>query len=218
MCFSFIALFMTLSLGGKSQCPLSPWVFSRMERALLISSLGLSDFIHAVTEGPRVVVFCQDPHSNMLQPLRWSLTSSFTDEYTEREKLAGSVTKPNRDWREKSQLLWLLGSRCSYVNTQPTEQGNSTVSRSSVVGICSGTGDCIYFGDQLYILRLPSTPHPPSPCFTLSVKYSTVYYHFILLRLFPLTVVRGRLDSESLPLSNSICLNVKKGRKKSRTL
>lgn len=46
-----------------------------------------------------------------------------------------------------------------------------------------------------------------------SVKYSTVYYHFILLQLFSLTVVRGSLDSESLPLSNSICLNVKKKKK-----
>jgi hypothetical protein len=47
----------------------------------------------------------------------------------------------------------------------------------------------------------------------LSVKYSTVYYHFILLQLFPLTVEWGSLDSESLPLSNSICLNVKKEKK-----
>lgn len=50
----------------------------------------------------------------------------------------------------------------------------------------------------------------------LSVKYSTVYYHFILLQLFPLTVVRGSLDSKSLPLSDSICLNVKKGKKKKK--
>lgn len=57
-----------------------------MERALLISSLGLSDFIHAVTEGPRVVLFCQDSHCNMLQPLWWSLPRSLPDEHTEREE------------------------------------------------------------------------------------------------------------------------------------
>ena len=53
--------------------------------------------------------------------------------------------------------------------------------------------------------------HFPLLC---AVKYSTVYYHFIWLHFFPLTVVWGSLDPESLPLSNSICLNVKKKEKK----
>lgn len=58
--------------------------------------------------------------------------------------------------------------------------------------------------------------HFPLLC---AVKYSTVYYHFIWLQFFPLTVVWGSLDPESLPLSNSICLNVKKKKKKKgRTL
>lgn len=72
--------------------------------------------------------------------------------------------------------------------------------------------ETVYSGDQLYIPRLPFSSA------LRSVKYSTVYYHFIWLQFFPLTVVQGSLDSESLPLSNSICLNVKKKKKKSRTL
>lgn len=200
-----------ISFRGKSKCPQSPGVFYRMERALL-NFLPRNLWFNSQRDiGAGGLYFvCCESHRNMLQPLTELLTSSLTDEYTKRSRKESwqgpwqTIAGPGN----QDSLPRLLGSHFSHVNTQPTGQGNFTILWSTALGICSGTGDCVYFGDQLCIPRLPF-----SSAF-LCVKYSTVYYHFIPLQLFPLTVVRGSLDSESLPLSNSICLNVKKEKKK----
>ena len=112
------------------------------------------------------------------------------------------------EWRPSSSDCW--GAISPVSTHSPRGRGNFPILWSTVLGICSGTGDRVYFGDQLYIPRLPFSSA------MRSVKYTTVYYHFIWLQFFPLTVVWGSLDPQSLPLSNSICLNVKKEKKKKK--
>lgn len=199
-----------LSLREKSKCPLSPWVFHEMERALQISSTEPSDFIHNLTRELRAVLYLSLIPRQHVAVIKGVTYSFLTNEYTERSR--------KESWQSPWQMIPVTG------NWDP-----ATLTVGELFPLCQHTAhraevilpfydllylasvlalETVYFGDQLYIPRLPFSSA------LRSVKYSSVYYHFIWLQFFPLTVVQGSLDSESLPLSNSICLNVKKKKKK----
>ena len=184
-----------------------------MERALQISSTEPSDFIHNMTRELRAVLYLSLIPRQHVAIIKGVTYSFLTNEYTERSR--------KESWQSPWQMIPVTG------NWDP-----ATPTVGELFPLCQHTAhreevilpfydllylasvlalETVYFGDQLYIPRLPFSSA------LRSVKYSTVYYHFIWLQFFPLTVVQGSLDSESLPLSNSICLNVKK-KKKSRTL
>lgn len=190
-----------------------------MERALHISSIEPSDFIHNVTQEPRVNSTLSVLNPTATWSRHWGGSLLALSPMT----IGKGVARCQGPWqiitttRSEDPATLTLGEGGSIhfppSTHSPQGRGNFTILWSTVLGICSGFwhGDCVYFGDQLCIPRLPFSSA------LRSVKYSTAYYHFIWLQFFPLTVVRGSLDSESLPLSNSICLNVKKKGKKCRT-